>query len=150
MTDTELEEFFAALQRVVRDRDTVPAGVVAAAKASFSWRSVDEELAALVYDSADEPGLLAGVRGGGSARQLTFASGDLTIEVEVDGPGRSLVGQIIPAQPATVEIRHLDGSALVSVDDLGRFDLPRVPDGPVSFRCEPSVGGRVATDWVRL
>jgi hypothetical protein len=149
MTDIDLEGFFSTLHRVVRERDGVPAGVVAAAKASFAWRSIDDELASLVYDSADEPGLLAGVRGG-SARQLTFSSDGLTIELEVDGPGRGLVGQLVPPQPAAIEVRHLDGSSFVSADELGRFDLVQVPHGPVSLRCEAGAGGRIATDWVRL
>ena len=149
MTDVKLEEFYEELSRVVRERDRVPADVVSAAKAAFTWRSVDEELAALVYDSADDTPALAGVRGG-SARQLTFSAPELTIELEVGGSARGAVGQLVPAQAASIEVRHAEGSAFVDSDDLGRFDIDRVPDGPVSLHLEAAGGGRVATDWVRL
>jgi hypothetical protein len=149
MTDVQLEDFYDELSRVVFARDRVPADVVGAAKACFAWRNVDEELAALVYDSADETPALTGVRGG-SARQLTFEADELTIELEVGGAARGVVGQLVPAQPASIELRHGGGSAFVDTDDLGRFGIERVPEGPVSLRLQPAGGGRVATDWVRL
>jgi hypothetical protein len=149
MTDVQLEEFYAELSRIVMERDSVPDDVVGAAKASFAWRSVEDELAALVYDSADDTPVLVGVRGG-SARQLTFEAGDLTIELEVGGAARGVVGQLSPAQPASIELRHDGGSAFVDSDALGRFGIERVPDGPVSLRLQQAGGGRVATDWVRL
>lgn len=149
MTDVQLEEFFQELSGVVRERDRVPDDVVAAAKAAFTWRSVDEELASLVYDSADETPALAGIRGG-SARQLTFSAQGLTIELEVGGAARGVLGQLVPAQAASIEVRHSEGSAFVDSDDLGRFDIGRVPEGPMSLRLEAAGGGRVATDWVRL
>jgi hypothetical protein len=149
MTDVDLEDFFEDLARVVRERDRVPVGVLAAAKAGFSWRRVDDELAWLVHDSADEELVFAGVRGG-SARQLTFSADELTIELEVGGAARGVVGQLVPAQPASIEVRSGAGSAFTTADELGRFDMDRVPDGPVSLRVERSAGGRVATDWVRL
>ena len=149
MTEVQLEAFYEELAGVVATRDTVPSRVVSAAKASYAWRTVDDELAALVYDSADETVGLVGVRGG-SARQLTFSSGAVTIELEVGAGAKGVVGQLMPAQPASLELRHPDGSLYLAADELGRFDIDRVPDGPVSLRCEPVSGGRVATDWVRF
>jgi hypothetical protein len=149
MTDVKLEAFYDELSRAVMAHDRVPDDVVGAAKASFAWRSVDDELAALVYDSADDTPALVGVRGG-SARQLTFEAGELTIELEVGGATRGVVGQLSPAQAASIEFRHDGGSAFVDTDALGRFGIERVPDGPVSLRLLPAGGGRVATDWVRL
>jgi hypothetical protein len=140
MTDVKLEDFYGELSRVVMARDRVPADVVGAAKASFAWRSVDDDLAALVYDSADDT----------LALQLTFEAEALTIELEVGGGARGVVGQLVPAQTASIELRHDGGSAFVDSDDLGRFDIDRVPEGPVSLRLLPAGGGRVATDWVRL
>jgi hypothetical protein len=149
MTDLQLEELYEELAGIVAMRDTVPRPVVAAAKASFAWRTIDDELAALVYDSADEAEMMAGVRGG-SARQLTFSSSSVTIELEVGATSRGVVGQLVPPQSAALEVRHSDGSVYLSTDDLGRFDIERVPDGPVSIRCTPASGRRFATDWVRF
>lgn len=149
MSEVQLEEFYEELAGLVAIRDTVPKRVVAAARASFAWRTVDDELAALVYDSADEAVALVGVRGG-SARQLTFSSTDVTIELEVGAGSKGVVGQLMPAQAAALELRHQDGSVFLLADELGRFDIDRVPDGPVSLRCEPVSGGRIATDWVRF
>jgi len=59
-------------------------------------RSVDDEPAALVYDSNLDPHLLATVRAGSRpARQLTFESRDLVLELEISGAGR-LMGQLVP------------------------------------------------------
>jgi len=150
MIPVQGEEFYERLAAVVVSRDSVPPDVVAAAKASFAWRTVDDELADLVYDSADSRGPLVGVRGS-SARQLTFERDDLAVELEVAGGSpASFVGQVVPPQRVRIEIRHLDGSMFASTDDLGRFDVAAAPAGPVSLRFELQSGKRVATTWVRL
>jgi len=144
------EEFYERLAAVVVSRDSVPPDVVAAAKASFAWRTVDDELADLVYDSADSRGIPVGVRGS-SARQLTFERDELAVELEVAGGSPpSFVGQVVPPQRVRIEIRHLDGSLFALTDDLGRFDVAAAPLGPVSLRFELESGRRVATTWVRL
>lgn len=51
----------------------VPAGVVEAAKAVYTWRTLDAQLAALAYDSAKSGESLIGVRGGSAQpRSLAF------------------------------------------------------------------------------
>jgi hypothetical protein len=144
------EEFYERLAAVVVSRDSVPPEVVAAAKASFAWRTVEDDLAELVYDSAESRGVLSGVRGS-SARQMTFERGDLAVELEVGGGSPvTVVGQVVPPQRVRIEIRHLDGSMYALADDLGRFDVASAPAGPVSLRFELESGKRVATTWVRL
>jgi hypothetical protein len=146
----ELDDFYNRLAGVVATHDTVPPDVVEAAKASFWWRSVEDELADLVYDSSLDSDLLVGVRGG-SGRQLTFATDEVAIEVEVDAPpGSRMVGQLVPPQPAEIEIRHLDGSIFLAADELGRFSSASVPEGPMSLRCKRPTGSPLATDWVTL
>jgi hypothetical protein len=146
----ELDDFYNRLAGVVATHDTVPADVIEAAKASYWWRSVEDELADLVYDSSLDSDLLVGVRGG-SGRQLTFATEEVTIELEVEGPpGSRMVGQLVPPQSAEIEIRHLDGSIFLAADELGRFSSASVPEGPVSLRCNPPAGSPLATDWVTL
>lgn len=126
LTDDELQ---AELGAVLRRLESPPPEAVEAAKALFTWRTIDAELAALVFDSIEagtaEP---AGVRAAGQPRILTFEADDLTVEVEVDEtPGaRRLIGQLTPPGPADLELRTPDQSVLGGADDLGRFvlDLP--------------------------
>ena len=65
----------AELRAIFSHVDPVPPLLDDAARAAFTWRTVDAELAELMRDSADaseEAGAL--VRGGGGPRQLSFES----------------------------------------------------------------------------
>jgi hypothetical protein len=145
-----LEELRGAADRF----DPPPAPVLEAARASLTWRTVDEELAALQFDSAVDQALTT-VRGDEGPRLLTFAVPGLNIEVEVSpiGPRRQLVGQLVPAQPARIDVRHPGGVTTVQADQLGRFGVEAVSAGPVSLRChlatEPP-SPPVVTEWIPL
>ena len=146
------EATFRRLHSLVLEDDPVLAEVLSSAKSSFGLRSIDDELAALVYDSLTDDELLVSVRSGGrTVRQLTFEARDLALELEVSG-ARYLVGQVVPPQAATVELRHRGGTAEMETDELGCFHVPAVPDGPVSFRWHPAAPGArpVATSWFTL
>jgi hypothetical protein len=146
------EATFQRLQSLVLENDPVPEDVLRAAVATFELRSVDSELAALVYDSMIDDALLAGVRSGAqSTRQLTFAARGLVLEMEMSG-ARNLVGQVVPPQAAIVELRTRCGSTPVTTDELGCFHIPAIPDGPVSFRCRPARADAdsIATSWITL
>ena len=67
------------LTRALSQADPVPEHVVEAARASFTWRTIDAELAELVYDSAGEE--LVGVRSAEATRQVTFRAPGIEIEV---------------------------------------------------------------------
>jgi hypothetical protein len=146
------EATFRRLHSLALENDPVPADVLASARSSFGLRSIDDELAVLVYDSMIDHELLANVRSGGrTVRQLTFEAPDLVLEMEVSG-ARYLVGQVVPSQAAVVELRHRGGTIQMETDELGCFHVPVVPDGPVSFRCRPtgSAARSVATSWITL
>ena len=119
--------------RAVLAPDPVPAGVLAAARATFTWRSIDEELAELLSDSADLA--LSGVRGTGD-RRLSFEAPQLVVEfVLVPGPrGSRLEGQLAPAGPARIEVRHGDAVTEIDADEQGRFVLDGVRRGPLALR----------------
>jgi hypothetical protein len=150
--DDELE---AELRRLAADREPVPAELVQAALDAFGWRDIDAELAELVYDSlvdADEASL---VRGSPGQRLVSFAVGGITIDLEVTGagPGRSVMGQIVPPQCAMVDIRGPQDTVTVAADELGRFQSGPVPPGPASLRLRPPPGGdgpAIVTDWIAL
>ena len=134
-TEAELRAIFAHL-------DPVPQLLDDAARAAFTWRTVDEELAELMRDSAE--------RGGGGAtscaapagpRQLSFESPRLGIELEVvaDRAARAPPGgPAAPAASATVTIERPGEDGLsVQADELGRFVLDGLRAGVVRLhvRC---------------
>ena len=145
------EQLLSDVGAAIAAADEVPAAVIEAAKASFTWRTVDAELAELVFDSASEE--LVGVRSGDEAtRQMTFRAPGVEIEVAVLSEGaRRIIGQLVPPQQAEIELRYGTETKRVMSDHLGRFTLHDVPVGPISLRCiygdDASV---VQTDWMLL
>jgi len=149
---TELEE---ELRRVVAQVDSVPAVLLEGAVGAFAWRTIDADLAELVFDSLVDHDQAALVRGTQHGRMLFFRSSSLTIEVEVTGTraSRRLVGQLVPPQRGSVDIRHRDSVVTVEADELGRFSVDSLQAGPISLRCRPgSATGQhpVVTDWVAM
>ena len=94
---------------------------------------------------------------GGSpeCRRLSFRASGLSIELEITKTehARRLAGQLIPRQPALVDIRHAEGVTSVEADTLGRFTADVVPLGSISLRCRLSAGtgyAPVVTGWTSL
>jgi hypothetical protein len=148
------EELFDELHRVVSAVDPVPDHVIAAAQIALDWRTVDDELAELLYDSSTEIGL-SGVRAEDRSRVLSFGGEHVRVEVEVSGsgPDRTLTGQLDPAGSARIEIRHTDHVTTVAADTRGRFIAFSIPPGSVSLRCLLDAPGHpraLATPWLPL
>ncbi len=150
--DARLEE---ELRELAARLEPVPDRLVQAALDAYAWRTIDAELAELAFDSLTDQDDAAPVRGQQQERLLSFRASGLTIEVEVTaaGPARRLIGQLVPAQRAEVEIRHQDEVVTVATDEFGRFAADRLPAGPVSMRFGPAPGeGRsaVVTEWIPI
>jgi hypothetical protein len=150
------EEDMMRLLGLAVAQDQVPDQVVAAAKGSYTWRTIDAELAELAYDSLLDSEL-AGVRGDDSGRALSFEYGSVTIELDVDVSNgvRVLEGQVSPSPAVQVEVQHAnsDGTWSGSADDHGRFSFQDIPPGPVRlfFRFSPSSGpAMLLTEWVTI
>lgn len=137
------------LRRAIGAADPVPDHVMAAARGAVAWRTIDQDLADLVFDSTAE---LTGVRGPNAARQLTFRSDGVEIEVMlVDSAARRLVGQLVPARSTTVTLEGTDAQLEQTSDRFGRFSFDRVHTGPVRLKVAGGAGARdIATDWVLL
>ena len=143
------DQLIALIARTLHHYDSTPADVVAAARGAYAWRTIDDELADLVFDSARE---LTGVRDRNSSRQLTFRSKGCEIEIMVvDAAERRLVGQIVPAQASTVTLVGTDEEFERTSDQHGRFSFDRVQVGPVRLSVLPVDGSpAITTDWVLL
>jgi hypothetical protein len=150
MAEQVLEPLLAELRSVIERADPVPDAVIAGAKACFTWRTIDAELAELVADS----GLIASAtRSSAAARLLTFEGAGLTVEVEVGETGatRHLVGQLIPVGRARITLRWAAGSRDVEADELGRFTADDIPAGAVSMSVQRgNAAGTVVTSWVSI
>src|SRR5438045_1899644 len=119
MSDDEDNALLRELSRIVTAGDPVPTEVIAAAKASFTWRTIDAELAELAFDSLlDDDALL--VRGADQPRLLTFEGSSVTIELVVvtEADSRRVIGQLVPVQQADVEVVHRGGTATAYADEL--------------------------------
>jgi hypothetical protein len=144
------DELLALVGRALRAADPVPERVVEGARAAWIWRTIDEELAELVFDSAAE---LTGVRSEETARQLTFRSPGLEIEVMVVDPAsRRIVGQLIPPGTVTVQLLTSDDQVREETTDrLGRFTFDAVAPGPVRLAVVDTSGAHVVTtEWTLL
>ena len=150
------DELLEVLARAVQATEPVPAEVVAAAKASFTWRTIEAELAELTFDSVADTDALAGVRGPGGPRALTFEHDDVVVELDVteDAGRRTLVGHITPAPLDGVELHQAAATEPVRLeaDSFGRFRVPGLAAGPFRLLCRFRQDARssVLTQWVTI
>jgi len=136
-----MEELARAMAQVTE----VPDHRREAARAAFSWRTIDEELLALTHDSLELAD--AAVRGALDVRTLGFESDGLSLELEVDGD--RVFGQVLDAQVAEVVVESVeDGSQTVAVDPSGVFSV-LVPTGPVRISVVVDDVAR-RTPWIVL
>ncbi|MDQ3897018.1 MAG: hypothetical protein M3326_07185 [Actinomycetota bacterium] len=150
VADAEGEALLAELRSAASRVDPVPDAALLAARSAFAWRTMDAELAELTADSLVDDEAMALVRSVDVPALLTFEAPGFTLEVEVATTGgrRRLLGQLVPPQPARVEVRHRHGRLEVAADEVGRFAIDDVPPGPLSLRCEAAAPGVVVeTDW---
>ena len=144
------DQLLTALKDALGARQAVPHEFIEAGKNAFAWHNIDAELAQLTYDSTSGLDAAVSVTRSDTAaiRELTFSSPRLTIELEVTAD--TLLGQIVPAQVATIDVQmRAGGTTAVSSDEVGFFSVLPVPQGPFRLRCR-AAGIDVVTAWVEL
>lgn len=148
MTAPDDDRLLALLGRALEQGDPVPASVRHAAVGAFTWRTIDAELAALVYDSGMEE--VVGARSDQVTRQLTFERDGLEIEVMVvPEAGMRLIGQLVPPRRALVRLVSREGQSETTSDDLGRFRFESFVAGPARLQVSPGAGEPpIETEWV--
>jgi chloramphenicol 3-O-phosphotransferase len=145
------DELLADLGRIALLADPPPRLTYELGYAAFSLRTVDHELAVLIDDSALHDDALAGVRGDSAVRMLFYQGADVGVELHVmRREGRSpALGQVIGYQFSMVRVELPDEEHLVTVDDLGRFDL-ELPRGLFRLHLEDPDRPTVTTGWTNL
>lgn len=144
------EQLMAALRESLDQYRSVPPEFIEAGKNAFAWHNVDAEIAQLTYDSTYHQDTVASMRSEtASIRALTFTSAQLTIELEVAGD--SLLGQVIPARPGTIEVQTRVGViAAITPDELGCFTVCPIPDTPFRLYWQAGNSPDVMTGWITL
>jgi hypothetical protein len=143
------DRLLAALGEAVRAARAVPPEFTAAGQAAYTWHNVDAELAALTFDSAAQAAVAAVRAQEASPRFLTFAGGDVTIELEIGSD--SIVGQIVPAGSGHVDSCPASGPAVTAeIDEIGCFIIRPLPPSPFRLHCHLASGGSVLTTWITL
>lgn len=141
-------DLLALLEEALGAEGDVPPDFIAAGKAAFAWRTIDAELAALVYDSdrEHEPALTRN-QTTADLRALTFASAHVTIELELTATG--LIGQLVPPSVAEIDVQTAAGvTSSVTTDELGCFTIRVIPQEPFRLRCRAGETIDVLTTWI--
>lgn len=148
MTVIDDDEVLDLLQRALGLSDPVPNHVLEASCSAFTWRTIDAELAELVFDSTYER---IGVRTDESNRQVTFSSPAVQIELTViDNGSRRLVGQLVPAAVATIELVERGAVHSTRTDEHGRFSFADVAAGPLRLVVLDDQGARTVQTEILL
>ena len=149
--DGPADELLGRLAGLLDRIDPMPAQVTVEASALFGLRRLDEELAELVRDSAEEHGRLLAVRGEGDVRLISFETGPVTVELQVTerGTARDLVAQITGTEVARAEVETSAGRRAVTVQD-SLFTMDGVPGGLLRLRLLTGAGRDLVTSWVKV
>ncbi len=125
----------------------VPDAIRQGALAAFAWRSVDEELAALLSDSANSDRLVGARATLSGIRLLEFgtSAGHLTIGLSDTG---LMTGTLIGHSGQTMHLVSVSGDRVeLIVDEFGEFLCDEIPSGPVRIELGSGLE-RVVTDWI--
>jgi hypothetical protein len=143
---TDDDELLAEFRKAVQARAAVPQTMVDAALAAFAWRTVDAELAELLYDSGVEETLVV-TRSASHTRILTFQGDQIGAEIEIGDD--AVRGQLLPPQPGSVVLMTADGGEHpANADEVGFFTVPIVPSSPFRLRCDTADAAPIVTEWV--
>ncbi|HZC72706.1 MAG TPA: hypothetical protein VE442_18555 [Jatrophihabitans sp.] len=145
-TDDELME---QLRRIANEVDAVPDLVDESARAAFTTRRLDDELAELLRDSysaapaevrAEQPG----------PRMLSFESGEVALELQIEEiHGRLVLRGLAVGTLGDAEVETTSGTHSAAVDEQGWFRVDALPVEPLRVRVQAANGTSVTTGWIR-
>jgi hypothetical protein len=143
-TPDPLEWTMKVLAEVLDASEPVPDDAVSAAYAAIEMRALNDELAALVFDSQRDEQLMA-VRGTETeVRLLSFVNDHMSLDLELHADGRTIIGQLTPPSDGPLDLEVATGERFAVVaDEFGRFRVT-AEGGTIRFR----VVGRLITPWI--
>jgi hypothetical protein len=148
------DQLLAALGKVLRTSEPAPNWSVELAKASYDLLTADAELALLTSDSGLATAQSA-LRSAAPPRLTVFDAQDLSVEIVIEPGARvgtwRLIGQLTPAASARIQVRQPRAEPFwVDADNLGRFAVDQLQDGPVSLICIRAGLRSAVTQWIAI
>jgi len=133
------------LRRAAAVLDPLPPALLQVAIDAYALHDLEARVAELTFDSLVDA---IPVRGATDPpRMLTFSAGEVMLDVEVTSGG--LMGQVLPPQPARIEVLGGPGGAVpLAADEMGRFRADTAPSGPFALRLRTGEDV-VVTEWLR-
>jgi hypothetical protein len=145
------DELMAQLRRIAAEVDGPPELVAESARAAFSTRRLDDELAELLHDSqlAESAAVRSDPTG---PRMLSFDSGDLSLELQLeDVRGRLVLRGVAVGAVGEAEVETTTaGSQSASIDEQGWFRIEGLPVEPLRVRVRTADGSTITTGWISV
>jgi hypothetical protein len=154
LADLDDDQFLAALGEVLRTSQAPPSWSVELAKASYGLLAADAELAVLATDSGLATAESA-LRSATAPRLTVFDTPDLSVEIEIEPGARAgswrLIGQLTPPAATRIQVRQPHAEPFwVDADDMGRFAVDELRDGPLSLLCARPGLHPAVTQWIAI
>lgn len=148
MTDVDPagdDELLTHLREVVEQVDQVPPAVLLDSRTALARRLVGHEVAELLEDSLTA----AGVRADRALRLLSFRSGPVRLELEIEeAAGLLRVRGHATGVTGAVRVETVRRTYTVEVDADGFFTLDAEPSGTVRLQVVAEDGTPVTTSWL--
>jgi hypothetical protein len=147
---TNDDQLIAALAAALRDAAAVPQRMIDMGKSAFVWNDqyAEMEFAALAYDSDfdAEPALTRAEHA--TLRSMVFQSSRHRIDLDLTGV--AIHGQIVPPEPARIEMVGVTGPlGETRADADGWFVLQPIPEVPFRLLLRVA-GGPVLTQVIAV
>lgn len=143
MTDQADNTMLARIGRAFDQLDPIPDRLSDAARAAFSWRHADAELAELLFDSATDE--LVGVRGTSSERRsFRFGTDDFVIRVHLTA--ETMIVMVEPPLSVPCRVVGEGGAVEHRTDEYGEIAVD-APEFPVRVEVDLPAG-TVVTPWI--
>src|SRR3954454_15574926 len=138
------------LRRIANDVDAPPGLVTETARAAFSTRRLDANLAELLEDSDMTSSATVRLAQPGP-RLLSFAAGDVSLELQLEQVrGRVVLRGVVTGVVDDAEIETITGQVQrAEIDDQGWFGVEALPVQPFRVRVRAVDGPAITTGWIR-
>lgn len=142
------DELIERLRRIAGAIDAPPDLVADTARAAFSTRHLDEELATLLHDSdLAAPQQVRGAAAGPRSLAFETAAVDLQLQIE-RAPGGVTLSGVVSGASGNATIETTAASYPAQIDNRGWFRIAELRPGALRVHVTAADGTRVTTSWI--